>query len=348
MIIPKFVYKGSEQSPFLAPRGIFVHQNIMAVCDTAQNRVYIWTSLPKTEFQEPDIILGTQKDVVSASTFYYPSGLWFDGKKLIVADAWNHRVLIWNTFPTHSFTPADVVLGQADFIQNKPNVDGVNSPASSQKLHWCYGVFSNGKSLWIADTGNRRVLYFEFIPVENFTKADAVIGQTNFETKDYVSEFPTWPYSVKISEKGEMLISDTQCFRVHYWKKWEEAIHQKADFLIGQQDFVKNGQNQFSLKPKAQTLSWCYDAIFDNVENTIYVADTGNSRILKYNETPKQNNIFADEIYGQRGFEEVGDNIESVMGHDDFMYWPFSITTNSDYLIVCETGNNRIFFYEKQ
>ncbi|MEO7523220.1 MAG: hypothetical protein ABIT58_03960 [Ferruginibacter sp.] len=35
----------------------------------------------------------------SAATLLYPSGVWSDGIKLIVADAWNHRVLIWNSFP---------------------------------------------------------------------------------------------------------------------------------------------------------------------------------------------------------------------------------------------------------
>ena len=42
------------------------------------------------------------------------------------------------------------------------------------------GVFSDGIRLWIADTGNRRTLYFDKMPTQNFTAADHVIGKRNF------------------------------------------------------------------------------------------------------------------------------------------------------------------------
>jgi hypothetical protein len=49
-----------------------------------------------------------------------------------------------------------------------------------------YGVME--QHLWIADTGNRRVLFYENIPVENYIAADKVIGKNNFEEKDYDSD----------------------------------------------------------------------------------------------------------------------------------------------------------------
>ncbi|MEM6348746.1 MAG: hypothetical protein AAF927_32985, partial [Bacteroidota bacterium] len=103
------VFQGEKDNPFLAPRGVSLVGGKLMVSDTGQNRVFIWNEVPKDEFQAPDITLGQEAasgtgrnagGKVSASTLMYPSGLWSDGQRLIVADAWNHRVLIWNSFPT--------------------------------------------------------------------------------------------------------------------------------------------------------------------------------------------------------------------------------------------------------
>merc|ERR1712023_166355 len=57
----------------------------------------------------------------SARTFDVPAGAWTDGEKLLVIDSTNNRVLVWNTFPTENFEPADLVLGQPDFASNNAN-----------------------------------------------------------------------------------------------------------------------------------------------------------------------------------------------------------------------------------
>ena len=107
-------------------------------------------------------------DSVNASSLQYPSGVWTNGKKLIVADAWNHRVLIWHSMPTKNGQPADVVLGQMDFESNQPNIMGLGKIPTAHTLYWPYGVFSDGNHLWVADTGNRRVLFYNKIPEANF------------------------------------------------------------------------------------------------------------------------------------------------------------------------------------
>ncbi|MEL6653626.1 MAG: hypothetical protein AAFQ87_22760, partial [Bacteroidota bacterium] len=151
------IFQGEKDNPFLAPRGVVISQGKLIVSDTGQNRVFIWNQVPQGEFQAPDVTLGqsmasgTGRNAggVSASSLLYPSGLWSDGQRLIVADAWNHRVLIWNRFPEHDGQPADVVIGQPDFAHNEPNVAGLSHPPTAQSLNWPYGVFSDGKSLWV-------------------------------------------------------------------------------------------------------------------------------------------------------------------------------------------------------
>ncbi len=352
LVANSFVFKGDEGNPFLAPRGVFLIKNHLFVSDTGQNRVFIWKNCPDTEggYIMPDIVLGQiDKDdtgrnsgkKVSASTLQYPSGVWSDGEKLIVADAWNHRVLIWHTMPTKNGQPADVVIGQPDFESNEPNVKGIGSNPTERSLNWCYGVFSDGEKLWIADTGNRRVLFFNKIPTENYAAADGVIGKPNFNERDYDNQDAIWPYSVKISPDGKMAITDTQYFRVLLWHDWQTAFTQKADVLIGQKDFDSSGANQYGLYPQAHTLNWCYDTVF--YKNGIFVADTGNSRILWFETTPSVSNTVATNLIGKKDFNTGSENADTVFGTDKNLYWPFSICIENDLIVIADTGNHRIY-----
>ena len=117
--LPELVFKGPESTPFLAPRGVFLRNDQLFVSDTGRNRVFIWKKLSENTFQEPDVVLG-QDDTdsvgrnsggaVSAHSLQYPSGIWSDGQRLIVADAWNHRVLIWHELPRRQGQPAEEAL----------------------------------------------------------------------------------------------------------------------------------------------------------------------------------------------------------------------------------------------
>lgn len=351
--VPSLAFKGPEGTPFLAPRGVFLSKNRLLVSDTGRNRVFIWHHIPTAEFAEPDVVLG-QNDAegtgrnaggtVSARALQYPSGIWSDGQRLVVADAWNHRVLIWHKMPTQHGQPADVVLGQPDFDSNQPNAKGVGADPTAKSLHWPYGVFSDGTRLWIADTGNRRILFFDHIPVENFAPAQAVIGKPDFTTRDYENTDPIWPYSVKIGPDGSMAVADTQYYRILLWYNWRHAFQQKAECVIGQPDLDSSGQNQYSLYPMPNTLSWCYDACF--LDNGLLVADAGNSRVLRFDTLPRHSNPTADGLIGKPDFYTGSENAETAFGTEKSMYWPFSICTDGSRLAVADTGNHRILMYD--
>jgi len=344
-----YLFKGSSQNPFLAPRGIHVADGKLFVSDTGRNRVFIWHEIPTTTYAEPDVILGQDhiedsgrnaKRNVSSKTLHYPSGVWSDGKKLIVADAWNHRVLIWHSLPTYNAQEADVVLGQPNFESHQPNVLGQAADPDANTLNWPYGVFALDNQLWIADTGNRRVLHFETIPEENFKKADNVIGKPHFKSRDYENSDPIWPYSVKVSKNGTLCIADTQFYRVLIWHDKNEAFHKKADSIVGQHDFESCGQNQFRLQPEANTLNWTYDACF--YKKGILINDTGNSRILIFDSVPITNNETANGLIGRPNFTTSSEYHGNLSGTQSAIYWPFSITTEKEKLYIADTGNHRI------
>ncbi len=343
------IFRGAAARPFLAPRGVFVAGSKLFVADTGQNRVFVWSAIPTGEFADPQVILGQQAltavgrnaaGAVGADTLHYPSGVWSDGQRLIVADAWNHRVLIWQQLPKHHAQPADVVLGQPDFTSNQPNVKGIGTAPDARTLNWPYGVFSDGQRLWIADTGNRRVLFYDEIPDKNFTPATAVIGKTGFTSRDYQNHEPVWPYAVKVRPDGAMAVADTQFYRVLLWYDYRQAFSRPADVIIGQPDFDSCGQNQYGLTPAAHTLNWTYDACF--YREGLLVNDTGNSRILYFAQLPEKNNQPADVVIGRPDFTTGSEYSETLLGTDKALYWPFAIITSGNKLIIADTGNHRL------
>ncbi|GAB5523749.1 MAG: NHL repeat-containing protein [Roseivirga sp.] len=348
-LVESLIFKGEEHNPFLAPRGVWMCGDRLFVADTGQNRVFIWNERPTSTFAPADVVLGQSEtgdtsrnagDLVQASTLQYPSGIWSDGQKLIVADAWNHRVLIWHTFPQKHGQPADVVVGQQDFVSNKPNVAGIGNDPNAKSLNWPYGVFSDGTQLWIADTGNRRVLYYEQIPTNNYAAASGVIGKDDFEQRDYDNAQPIWPYSVRVSPEGKMAVTDTQYYRVLLWQDWHNALKAPADVIIGQENFESNGQNQYRLQPASFTLNWCYDSFFQ--EDTFWVADTGNSRIMKFNPIPDKNNPAAAGLVGHDDFGTGSENKKTMFGTENALYWPFSICIDGNDMAIADTGNHRV------
>jgi len=96
--------------------------------------------------------------------------VWSDGVRLLVSDSGNNRVLYWSLLPQTSGEEADYVIGQSDFGRS-------TSGTSASALRTPYGVTSDGTSVWIADSGNNRVLEFGSFPIANQTSANSVIGQ---------------------------------------------------------------------------------------------------------------------------------------------------------------------------
>jgi hypothetical protein len=325
------------------------------VSDTGRNRVFLWEQLPKGAQAAPSRVLGqvdtqqTERNhgtTASASSLQYPSGIWSDGRRVVVADAWNHRVLIWQQWPTYDGQPADLVLGQPDFTSNQPNVKGLGSVPSAQSLYWPYGVFSDGNSLWVADTGNRRVLYWETFPEASQAPADGVIGQATMQAHEYDKHHAIWPYSLKIGPQGQLAIVDTSCYRVLLWRDWRQALAQPAEVILGQKDFEAMGQNQFRLHPEAFTMNWGYDVAFAG--DQVIAADTGNSRVLWWNRWPTQHSAPADGLLGQASLQEGGENRYSMDPTHDSLYWPFSLSYDQGRLAVADTGNHRIMIYPWQ
>lgn len=165
------------------PTGVFYHAETdkLFVVDQGNNRVLIWNKLPNQNGRAADIVLG-QKNMYSRSVnagygarrgsadgMYFPTDVVFGRKGLFVSDTGNNRILVWKELPTQNGQPADFVIGQKNFSDNRFNRNGDVGAAT---LNDPYGMFldedleneEDPGRLYIADRGNARVVVWEKLP----------------------------------------------------------------------------------------------------------------------------------------------------------------------------------------
>jgi hypothetical protein len=148
-----------------------------------------WTGAT-TVLGQPDFVsyLPNQSTTVnappSATTMRSPVAVAYNGTMLAVADAENNRVLIWNSLPQSNDQAPDFVVGQPGFTTNTSGQYGLygyaHGHSSATSLRAPSGVFLDANNgLWVADTGNDRVLYYGPI-TGNGQAAKLVLGQKDF------------------------------------------------------------------------------------------------------------------------------------------------------------------------
>jgi len=179
LFFPTGVCSGDDQHVFVA--------------DKDNHRVLIWKKIPFSDGWNADISLGQlgmderdanrgDFDNVQQDTMSFPTGVFYDveNDKVFVVDQGNNRVLIWNSLPRDSGQPADVVIGQKDFVSRSPNMGKGEGRASQESMYFPNDVVAGKTGFFVSDTGNNRVLYWKEIPTENGQPADMVFGQANF------------------------------------------------------------------------------------------------------------------------------------------------------------------------
>jgi hypothetical protein len=261
---------------------------------------------------------------------------------LAVADAWNHRILIWHRLPQDSNVPADLVLGQPDFAAGEAN-RGLDHP-SAETLHWPYGVHYHQGRLFVADTGNRRVLIWNQPPHESGQKADCVLGQIDFSTRDEnAGADPSamsmrWPHAI-VFWQDNLCVSDAGNNRILVWEGCPTTSGSSAKFLLGQSDSTNVDFNQSFYWPRANTLNMPYGITAKG--EWLIVADTANSRMLGWHVDQLGTAGDASALFGQNDFHEKGDNRWQPIASNS-LCWPYGVQAVGDLVVISDSGNNRI------
>jgi DNA-binding beta-propeller fold protein YncE len=325
------------------------------VCDTGHHRLLVWHRTPDADHMPADLVIGqadfsregrNAKGDTAATTLNVPTGVASSPAVLAVADAWNHRVLLWHGHPERSNRPPDVVLGQADFGGGLAN-RGCDRPHGGT-LNWCYGVAIAGERLFVADTGNRRVLVWDRVPVDNGACADVVLGQRDFTTRDENAGEGAgplgmrWPHGVAVTGQA-VLVADAGNNRIMVWRSLPQANGMACDFVLGQAGMAGLDHNRAAYDPTASTLNMPYGVTVQ--DHRLVVADTANSRLLGFDAQGLAMGVAATRLAGQRDFAAKGDNRWGLPIRDS-LCWPYGVAACEDTLLVADSGNNRVLVWE--
>lgn len=338
------------------PRGAAINPitGALAVADTGHHRLMVWRERPTQDYAAASFQIGqadfasegrNRKGPVGPATLNVPTGVATDGEALAVADAWNHRVLVWKTWPTEANQPADVVLGQRDFFGMEANRGGTVSAAT---LNWCYGVSFVGGRLAVADTGNRRVLIWNELPQENGQPADVVLGQRSFDCRDEnAGEGASalgmrWPHSIVLSD-GMLLVSDAGNNRIMAWRGIPDAPGVWCDFVLGQRGFADIEHNRGRYLPDAHALNMPYG--LSAAGPWLIAADTANSRLVGWRLDALAMDAPATSLAGQPHFGAKGDNRWQPPVRDS-LCWPYGLNAAGNTIVVADSGNNRVVLWE--
>jgi uncharacterized protein (TIGR03437 family) len=210
-----------------------------------------------------------------------------DTPHLYVADPCNNRVLGFND--ARKLTPgakADIVIGQPDMqtaLCNYPSGDP-NHPGQSNLCGPIGLLVDSSGNLYVADSGNGRVLRFPapFAHQGSLEPADRVVGQAGFYSKvtDPSPATMAAPYGLALSGVNGLLVSDVKLNRVLYFPMANGDLTspqgEAATVVFGQTDFNVVG------KPTVidDTVMTAPRHIAADSSGRLYVADTGNNRVM--------------------------------------------------------------------
>jgi len=310
------------------PTGIASDGKILVVADTDNNRVLIWNSLPTTNDQPANVVIG-QADFTHASTSVPPSatslrgpeGVWLAGGKLYIADTQDNRILIYNSVPTTNHAAADVVVGQPNFTSFvQPDLTQSSPPTAANNLQTPVSVSTDATHMYISDLGQSRVLIFNTIPTTNGASADVVIGQpsmsANIDNNSFVRTITT-------PDADGNFTGDQP--------------------LLCQSNGVDS--ENFPVFPVrcAATISYPRFVISDGTR--LFVADGGNDRVLVFNTIPTANGTSADAVLGQP--DAISDNATDNPNGSNALQTPTSMAWDAvnQNLYVSDTYNRRVVIY---
>lgn len=334
------------------PGGIAVTKDQIWLADRAQHRVLAFRDQEITAIVGQPDLGGAQANAGLAEpagwTLDRPSDVWTDGRRLVIADAGNHRVLIWDTIPTEPGTPADVVVGQRAPNAGEPNAGRGVSRAGADGLLAPEGVLVAGEALYVADTGNSRVLVFDPLPTSDGAAATRVLCQDDFESNgpnrgagEASAASCSGPTDVLVVG-DRLFVADALNHRVLEFPT-DAASGAAAVRVLGQPDFQTRQPYDAEGQPTARIFATPWRLAHDGTN--FYVADRGHHRVLIYDSLPTTNFAPADRLLGQVSFDvavvtPARDGLDSPSGLG-VLPQPF----RSARVYVADAGKDRVIEY---
>jgi uncharacterized protein (TIGR03437 family) len=336
-----------------SPSGAVATATEVYVADTGNNRVLGFPITGGNSFSNADQLFGQTQFWQLGVNHVGPNGFYFSAlsnslggnvavdynsnpPRLYLADPGNNRVLGYpDARNVNAGDPAAIVIGQIDFEHQVVNLPGGNPlQMSDLGLSQPSGVAVDASgNLWVADSGNGRVLRFPspFNVQGGQQRANLALGQVSLfgqpQVQQATSNQMRNPWGIAFLFDGSVFISDPANNRVLLFRK-----PAGGDFATGQAATSVYGQTSFTTTAAGTTLDKLNGPRFisTDTDDRLYVADTGNNRVTIYRQQATQQ---------PSGFAATA-TIANLNG-------PIGVTVSplSGYIWVANTNGNTVLQY---
>ncbi|MBI5280793.1 MAG: hypothetical protein HY858_03855 [Candidatus Solibacter usitatus] len=360
------------------PRGLFCVDENLFVVDTLNNRIVrfaaasgwpaedlaagIFSPHMEAVFGQADFFSRQPNSgetlEPSSNAYFFPTAAVYVNGEIFVSDGGNNRVLVQPfESASRSLLAATRVLGQTKFAYRSPNgllggeFSGGYVPGTLVPIGPSFAIdrSSDPPRLYIADTGNNRVLCFsDARRFDATSRADIIIGQVdqfrsliNSPFNDPKTAGPNGlyqPAEVAVDALGNLWVADTGNGRVlRYPSPFMRTDGEKTpDLVVGQPDFASRSTGAAERNRLYLPVGLAFTP-----EGNLAVSDIGHNRVLLFKQ-PSANGQTADLVLGQPD----GSSFASGSGNTDLSA-PRGVAIDSfGRLFVADTGNSRIQIWD--
>ncbi|MCW5966634.1 MAG: hypothetical protein KIT83_21530, partial [Bryobacterales bacterium] len=278
-----------------------------------------------------------------------------DGNLLAVADG-NFRVLVYQN-PSSNNQAALRILGIPTTVQIN-----ANTQAAANIISLSFGVFAAASNrIGVVDTFNNRILVYPpreqwVAEVQQFSpNANLLAGQANFGDRDANrgqgvpnSNGYSRPFAATVFQ-GKLLVIDTGNHRL-LRQSLQAGSVDPADGVLGQANFQASAINRAEGQEVFQPTGIAFD--FSSDPPHVYIADSGNHRILGYRNVQRFRSLApADIVIGQ---PDLTTNVINYPGGQtdsptqSGLSSPTDVAVDADgNLWVADAGNGRVLRFPK-
>lgn len=308
-------------------------------------------------------LCNTGAALVGSGDLCLEEGLALDGlNNLFIADTGNNRVVEY-IFP-YSLLATNLV-GQADFHHVAANnaVSGLFMSAQTPgQIAGQVAVDPSG-NVYVADTGNSRVLGFAAgsiagsqppVPTLIFGQLDTTSVSCNLGNGIGKPPTPTGlcnPAGVAVDSNGNLYVADTNNSRVVEYNTpsftcaTPPCIGLPANLELGHVGNLTSSACNNGVSPAGDGTLCTPMAVALDGSNALYVADTGNNRVLEYNNpfaSPRANLVLGQTTFAVTLPNQTG--VTTSAGANT-LWGPSGVTISNAHIVVSDTNNNRVLVY---
>ena len=252
----------------------------------------------------------------------------YNNINLYVADAFNNRVLYYEGLNTTAVR----VYGQlGSFITRTPNIGGIGV----NTLVNPFSMFATCRGLYIGDTGNNRVFYYD----RDSTTPSFIYGQASDIFSSANGGLGS-PYRMSFSMITEIFVDNQDNLYVADQNN-NRVLRFPFNSNIADRVWGQSGNFNSATSGCSSTQLNQPSGVFVDTDLNVYIADTSNHRVLKY----ASGSTTASIVYGQSDFVSCSANRGLGSPNEFTLNGPTGVFSDGNGVYVADGSNNRVLYY---